>query len=50
MDQPTTAQIDFVEAICRELDISEPEEFTKQSYSEFIDEYKDSFYNKRNYS
>lgn len=45
--EPTEAQVDFVNDICNELGIDEPEEFTRESYSEFISEYKDKLYNIR---
>jgi hypothetical protein len=45
--EPTAAQMSFVNDICEELDIEEPEEFTRESYSEFISEYKDRLYSKR---
>ena len=50
--EPTEAQISFVKDICDELNIDEPEEFTREYYSDFISEYKDQLYNKRrsNYS
>jgi len=45
--KPTEAQLSFVEDICDVLNIEEPEEFTREAYSDFISEYKDQFYNKR---
>lgn len=45
--EPTEAQLRFVKDICDILHIDEPEEFTRESYSEFISEYKDQLYNRR---
>lgn len=45
--EPTEAQLSFVKDICDELNIDEPEELTREAYSDFISEYKDQFYNKR---
>lgn len=46
--EPTEAQLRFVKDICDTLHVDEPEEFTRESYSEFISEYKDQLYNRRN--
>ena len=45
--KPTEAQLSFVEDICDVLNIEEPEEFTREAYSDFISEYKDQFYNNK---
>lgn len=45
--EPTEAQLSFVKDICDELNIDEPEEFTREAYSDFISEYKDRLYYKR---
>lgn len=45
--EPTAAQLSFVKDICDTLHIDEPEELTRESYSEFINEYKSQLYNKR---
>lgn len=45
--EPTAAQLSFVKDICDTLNIDEPEELTRESYSEFINEYKNQLYNKR---
>lgn len=45
--EPTEAQLSFVKDICDVLNVDEPEEFTREAYSDFISEYKDQFYNKR---
>ena len=44
VNAPTAKQIDFVQDICRTLYISKPEEYTKESYSEFIDDHIDDYY------
>jgi hypothetical protein len=44
VDAPTGKQVDFVQDICRELDIDKPEEYTKEAYSEFIDLYAEEYY------
>ena len=44
VDSPTAKQIDFVQDICRTLGIDKPEEYTKEAYSEFIDEYVEDYY------
>ena len=45
--EPTEAQLSFVKDICDVLNIDEPEEFTREAYSDFISEYKDQLYNRR---
>ena len=45
--EPTEAQLSFVKDICDVLNVDEPEEFTREAYSDFISEYKDRLYNKR---
>ena len=45
--EPTAAQLSFVKDICDSLNIDEPEELTRESYSEFINEYQSQLYNKR---
>ena len=45
--EPTAAQLSFVKDICDTLNIDEPEELTRESYSEFINEYQSQLYNKR---
>jgi hypothetical protein len=44
VDSPTAKQIDFVQDICRTLGIDKPEEYTKEAYSEFIDEHVEDYY------
>ncbi len=45
--EPTEAQLSYVKDICDELNIEEPEDFTRECYSDFITEYKDRLYNER---
>ena len=45
--EPTEAQLSYVKDICDALNIDEPEDFTRECYSDFISEYKDQLYNER---
>lgn len=44
VDAPTGKQVDFVQSICRVLDLDKPVEYTRKAYSEFIDEYVEDYY------
>lgn len=46
--EPTEAQLKFVKDICDELNVNEPDDFTRSGYSDFIEYYKDQFYNSKN--
>ena len=45
--EPTEEQLDYVNDICNTLNVEEPEDFTRESYSYFISQYKDKVYNNR---
>lgn len=40
----TEKQFEFAKAISETLDVEMPQDFTKESYSEFINHYKDEYY------
>lgn len=43
VNAPTAKQIDFVQEICYVLGIAKPEEYTRDSYSDFISEHIDDY-------
>lgn len=43
MGNPTKAQIEFVEAIARVLNVDLPMEYTVEGYSDFIKDYVDAY-------
>lgn len=43
VDEPSGKMIDYVQDICRVLNIDEPE-YTFKAYSDFIEEYKDEYW------
>lgn len=44
IERPTEKQVDFAEAIAKELGLDLPKEYTKSAYGEFIREWQKDFY------
>ena len=44
IERPTEKQVDFAEAIAKELGLDLPKEYTKSAYGEFIGEWQKDFH------